>query len=51
MKTPSTRSVPEIYEKAVTEQGLKAVGAPSVVDMDTTEEGNVALTVSTALVS
>lgn len=34
---------PEIYEKAVTEQGLKAVGAPSVVDMDTTEEGNVAL--------
>ena len=40
---------PEIYEKAVTEQGLKAVGAPSVVDMDTTEEGNVALTVSTAL--
>ena len=40
---------PEIYEKAVTEQGLKAVGAPSFVDMDTTEEGNVALTVSTAL--
>ena len=40
---------PEIYEKGVTEQGLKAVGAPSVVDMDTTEEGNVALTVSTAL--
>ena len=40
---------PEIYEKAVTEQGLKAVGAPSVVDMDTTEEGNVSLTVSTAL--
>ena len=40
---------PEIYEKAVTEQGLKAVGAPSVVDMDTTEEGNVTLTVSTAL--
>ena len=40
---------PEIYEKAVTEQDLKAVGAPSVVDMDTTEEGNVALTVSTAL--
>ena len=40
---------PEIYEKAVTEQGLKAVGQPSVVDMDTTEEGNIALTVSTAL--
>ena len=40
---------PEIYEKAVTEQALKAVGAPSVVDMDTTEEGNVTLTVSTAL--
>ena len=40
---------PEIYEKAVTEQGLKAVGAPSVVDMDTTEDGNVTLTVSTAL--
>ena len=40
---------PEIYEKAVTEQGLKAVGQPSVVDMDTTEEGNIALTVSTEL--
>ena len=40
---------PEIYEKAVIEQQLKAVGGPSVVDMDETEEGNVVLTIETAL--
>ena len=40
---------PEIYEKAVVEQQLKAVGGPSVTDMDETEEGNVVLTIETAL--
>ena len=40
---------PEIYEKAVVEQKLKAVGGPSVIDMDETEEGNVVLTIETAL--
>ena len=40
---------PEIYEKAVIEQQLKAVGGPSVVDMDETEEGAVVLTIETAL--
>ncbi len=40
---------PEIYAKAVTEQELNAVGAPSITDMDTPEEGGVVLTVETAL--
>ena len=40
---------PEIYAKAVVEQKIKAVGAPSVADMDTDENGNVILTVSTEL--
>lgn len=40
---------PEIYEKAVIEQQLKAVGAPSVVDMDENEAGTVILTIETAL--
>ena len=40
---------PEIYTKAVTEQQIKAVGAPSVTDMDTPAEGGVVLTVETEL--
>ena len=40
---------PEIYEAAVVEQKLKAVGGPSVVDMDETEDGAVVLTIETAL--
>lgn len=40
---------PEIYTKAVVEQQLKAVGAPSVSDMDVTDEGAVVLTIETAL--
>ena len=40
---------PEIYEKAVVEQNLKVVGAPSVTDMDETEDGAVVLTIETAL--
>ena len=40
---------PEIYEKAVAEQQLKAVGGPSVVDMDENEKGAVVLTIETAL--
>ena len=40
---------PEIYVKAVVEQKLKAVGTPSVADMDTDENGNVVLTVVTEL--
>ena len=40
---------PEVYTKAVVEQQIKAVGAPSISDMEVTEEGNVVLTVETAL--
>ncbi len=40
---------PEIYEKAVTEQQIKAVGAPSVADMNTEENGNVVIVVATEL--
>lgn len=40
---------PEIYTKAVTEQEVKAVGMPSVSDMDVKEDGTVVLTVETAL--
>ena len=40
---------PEIYGKAVIEQQLKAVGAPSISDMDETEEGAIILTVETEL--
>ena len=40
---------PEIYTKAVVEQELKAVGTPSVSNMDTPEEGGVVLTVETEL--
>lgn len=40
---------PEVYGKAITEQQLKAVGAPSISDMDETEEGAIVLTVETEL--
>jgi len=40
---------PEIYTKAVVEQKIKAVGGPSVSAMDVTEEGNIVLTIETAL--
>jgi len=39
---------PEVYEKAVIEQKIKAVGGPSVSDMDV-DDGVVTLTVETAL--
>ena len=39
---------PEVYEKAVIEQKIKAVGGPSVSDMDV-NDGVVTLTVETAL--
>ena len=40
---------PTIYQKAVVEQKLKAVGAPSITDMDEKEDGTLVLTVETAL--
>ena len=40
---------PEIYTKAVVEQEIKAVGSPSVTNMDTPAEGGVVLTVETEL--
>ena len=40
---------PEVYTKAVIEQQIKAVGGPSISDMDVTEEGTVVLTIETAL--
>lgn len=40
---------PEIYKEAITDQQIKAVGQPSVTDMQTPEDGSVVLTVSTEL--
>ncbi len=40
---------PEIYTTAIIDQQLKAVGAPSVADMDETEEGAIVLTIETEL--
>ncbi len=40
---------PEIYTKAVIDQQIKAVGAPSISDMDEKEDGTVVLTVETEL--
>ena len=40
---------PEIYTAAVTEQKLKAVGAPSVADMSFAEDGALLLTIETEL--
>ena len=40
---------PDIYTKAIVEQELKAVGSPSVSNMDTPDEGCVVLTIETEL--
>ena len=40
---------PDIYTAAVVDQKIKAVGRPSVTNMETPEEGGVVLTVSTEL--
>ena len=40
---------PDIYTKAIVEQELKAVGSPSVSNMDTPDEGGVVLTIETEL--
>ena len=40
---------PEVYTAAIVDQQLKAVGQPSITDMQTPEEGGVVLTVSTEL--
>ena len=40
---------PDIYTKAIVEQELKAVGSPSVSNMDTSDEGGVVLTIETEL--
>ena len=38
---------PEVYDFAVIEQGVKAIGRPSLLDMDINEENIVTLTLST----
>ena len=40
---------PEIYEQGVIAQQIKAVGAPSISDMDEKEDGTIVLTVETEL--
>ena len=40
---------PDIYTKAIVAQELKAVGSPSVSNMDTPDEGGVVLTIETEL--
>ena len=40
---------PDIFTKAIVEQELKAVGSPSVSNMDTPDEGGVVLTIETEL--
>lgn len=40
---------PEVYEKAIVEQAVKAVGSPSVSSLDDGEDGGVVLTIETAL--
>ena len=40
---------PEIYATAIVDQQLKAVGSPSVSNMDTPDEGGVVLTIETEL--
>lgn len=40
---------PEIYTTAIVDQHLKAVGSPSVSNMDTPDEGGVVLTIETEL--
>ena len=38
---------PEVYEEAVVKQDVKAVGRPSLTDMDISEDGIVTITIST----
>ncbi len=38
---------PKVYEEAVTKQDVKAVGRPSLTDMDISEEGIVTITLTT----
>ena len=38
---------PEVYEEAVVKQDIKAVGRPSLTDMDISEDGIVTITIST----
>ena len=38
---------PEVYEEAVIKQDLKAIGRPSLTDMDISEDGIVTITIST----
>ena len=38
---------PKVYEEAVTKQDLKAVGRPSLTDMDISEDGIVTITLTT----
>ena len=38
---------PEVYQKAVVEQDVKAIGRPSLTDMDISEDGIVTLTITT----
>ena len=40
---------PEVYEYAVIKQDVKAVGRPSLTDMDISEEGIVTITLTTAV--
>lgn len=40
---------PEIYEQGIIAQQIKAVGAPSISDMDEKEDGTIVLTVETEL--
>jgi len=40
---------PEVYQKAVVEQDVKAIGRPSLTDMDISEDGIVTLTITTEL--
>ena len=38
---------PEVYEEAVTKQDLKAIGRPSLTDMNINDDGSVTITIST----
>ena len=40
---------PEVYEEAVVKQDVKAIGRPSLTDMDISEDGIVTITISTDL--
>ena len=40
---------PEVYEYAVVKQGIKAIGRPSLTDMDVSDDGVVTITMTTAV--